>query len=265
VPSKCPSCGGAVIKLYGFGTEKLEEETRKSFPDNHTRRLDSDTARNRRVYKKIFTGLRRGEIDILVGTQMVAKGHDFPGITLVGVVSADVSLQIPDFRASEFTFQTIMQVAGRAGRGDLPGKVLIQTYNPHQYLFRFLKTHDYVGFAQEELKLREQLDYPPFSRLSRILVSGHSEKKVKETSQEIVKKGISLKKTSPAFSKVRILGPAEAPLAFLRNQYRWHLFIKAPIASLMHDFTERLLGFFKTRNYQRPVKIAVDVDPISVL
>ncbi len=265
VITACEKCGNPTIKLYGFGTEKIEEEYKKLFPGTKTRRLDSDTVRGRKSYQQIFKAVREKKIDVLIGTQMLAKGHDFPGITLVGVVSADTTLQLPDFRASEVTFQLLTQVAGRAGRGDVPGKVIIQTYNPHHYVFHYARGHDYKGFASEELKLRSQLNYPPFTRLIRILVTGSSEKRVKKVIQDIVMKGKELIKKSGDFSGVNILGPAEAPLYLVKKVFRWHLFVRAQSAREVQTFSHALLSHFSDRRKIRGTKLVIDSDPINVM
>ncbi len=265
VVEKCEKCGNPTVKFYGFGTEKIEEEYRKNFPKTRTRRLDSDSVRKRRSFRKIFREVRENKINALIGTQMLAKGHDFPGITLVGVVSADTTLQLPDFRASETTFQLLTQVAGRAGRGQHPGKVLIQTYNPYHYVFHYVRDHDYKGFAMEELKLRKQLNYPPYCRLTRILVTGDSDRKVKDTAKRIASEGIGLIKKSSEFSAVNILGPAEAPLYLVKNQFRWHLFLRAPGAKELQKFARTLLAALSGRRKPRAVKVVVDADPVDVM
>ncbi len=240
------------------------EEYRKLFPDTKTKRLDSDTVRGRKSYRQIFKAVRNKKIDVLIGTQILAKGHDFPDITLVGVVSADTTLQLPDFRASEVTFQLLTQVAGRAGRGNIPGKVLIQTYNPRHYVFHYTKDHDYKGFAAEELKLRSQLKYPPFTRLIRILVTGSSEKRVQKVMRDIAVKGKELIKNNRDFSGVNILGPAEAPLYLVKKEYRWHLFVRARSAKDAQAFCHTLLSHFSDRRKIRGTKLIADSDPINV-
>jgi len=161
----CPACKGSRVRSHGAGTERVEEDARKLFPNARIVRMDSDTTSRKGDSETILRGLDRGEIDILVGTQMITKGHDFPGITLVGVIAADASLNIPDFRGAERTFQILTQVSGRGGRGDQPGRVVIQTFNPGHYVIRRAREHDYAGFYADELPLRRQLAYPPFSRL----------------------------------------------------------------------------------------------------
>ncbi len=265
VVTKCLKCGNPTIKMYGFGTERVEAEFKKLFPRTTTRRLDSDSVRTRRLYRQIFKAVRSRKVDSLIGTQMLAKGHDFPGITLVGVVSADTTLQLPDFRASEITFQLITQVAGRAGRGDSPGKVLIQTYNPHHYVFHHAKNHDFKSFAAEELKLREQLNYPPFTRLIRILVTGSKEERVKETVTKIASRGAKLLKESSQFSRVSILGPAAAPLHYMKRQFRWHFFVRGPTAGEVQNFTHTLMSNLSQKRAVRGVKVIVDADPINVM
>ncbi|MEK7827886.1 MAG: primosomal protein N', partial [Thermodesulfobacteriota bacterium] len=164
-PTICPACRGNHVRSQGAGTERVEEEVRKFFPEARIARMDSDTTSRKGETERILRGLDRREIDILVGTQMITKGHDFPEITLVGVLAADASMNIPDFRAAERTFQLLTQVSGRGGRGDQPGRVVIQTFNPNHYAIRRAQEHDYVGFYEDELPLRRELGYPPFSRL----------------------------------------------------------------------------------------------------
>ncbi len=265
VTTRCKKCGNPTIKFYGFGTEKIEEEFRKLFPATRIRRLDSDAVRGRKSFKQIYEEVRKNRINALIGTQMLAKGHDFPGITLVGVVSADTTLQLPDFRASETTFQLLTQVAGRAGRGENPGKVLIQTYNPHHYVFHYAREHDYNGFAKEELKLRKELNYPPYCRLVRVVVSGGSEERVKEVVKSIAHEGLRLIKKNGKFSGISILGPAEAPLYLVRNRFRWHMFIKAPAPGQLQKFSHALLSFFLEKRRLKGTKMVVDTDPVDVM
>src|SRR5208283_2285644 len=170
VPSECPKCGSEHMQFIGVGSEKVEDELHQHFPAARVARMDRDTVSGKRQFEKILFGFREGEFDILVGTQMIAKGHDIPNVTLVGVVSADVGLGMPDFRAAERTFQLLTQVAGRAGRGNLPGIVLIQTINPDHYAVRMAAAQDYVAFYEKELAFRRAMSYPPFTAMANVLV-----------------------------------------------------------------------------------------------
>ncbi|MBA7565912.1 Primosomal protein N' [subsurface metagenome] len=174
-PPVCPTCGGSRIHSYGMGTERVEEEITSLFPGARVGRMDSDSTSRRGSYERILTSLDRGEIDILVGTQMITKGHDFPSVTLVGVVSADTSLNIPDFRAAEKTFQILTQVSGRGGRGDSPGRVIVQTVNPDNGAIRLARDHNYINFYHDEIAMRRELGYPPFSRMVNLVISSTNE------------------------------------------------------------------------------------------
>ncbi len=178
-PGDCPQCEGHRLQGMGIGTERLEQEIRSLFPETQVGRMDRDTTSRRHSHQQILKGLESGKIDILVGTQMIVKGHDFPNVTFVGVVSADTSLHFPDFRSSERTFQLLTQVAGRAGRGEVFGEVVIQTFNPDHYSILRAKDHDFIGFYQEEIQFRKALDYPPFSRFINFRLVGNSEKRTK--------------------------------------------------------------------------------------
>ncbi|MCX5833063.1 MAG: primosomal protein N', partial [Deltaproteobacteria bacterium] len=192
VPSRCPSCQKEAISSFGLGTEKLEEEVLKCFPHARVSRMDSDTTTRKGSFEKILKDLHDGEIDILVGTQMIAKGHDYPNVTLVGVVSADMALNIPDFRASEKTFQLLTQVSGRGGRGDMPGRVIIQTLNPSHYAVERTKDYDYQGFFNEEIAARQNAGYPPFSRMIHLLVTGLNREKTAKSAEQIVERARNL-------------------------------------------------------------------------
>ena len=175
MPGKCIECQGEIIRFSGFGTQKLEEETQNLFPQARIKRMDRDTMKTRASFEKIYHEMRNREIDILIGTQMITKGHHFPNVTLVGVVYADLSLHIPDFRSSERTFQLLTQVAGRAGRGKVPGTVIVQAHNPDHYVFDHVEQHDYNGFFEKELGLRQQLNYPPFTQLVALEIESETE------------------------------------------------------------------------------------------
>jgi len=255
-PKKCPGCGSDAIRYRGTGTERVEEVIGKRFGIENVTRMDSDTMRGTGRYEKTLGDFRDGKTQILLGTQMVAKGLDFPNVTLVGVVNADVILNLPDFRASERTFQLLAQVAGRAGRGKRGGYVIIQTFAPNHPCIRYAARHDYHAFAKRELESRKRLNYPPFSRLARILVEGNSARSVEDRCGEVV----ASIRASAAGKKIRILGPTEAPIARIKKRARWHALLKAPDAKVLHEALAAV-----ERRKVRGVQVMIDVDPISLL
>lgn len=218
---RCPSCLSPEGGLAGFGTERLQEEVAARFPDARIGRLDRDTSARKGQQRAVLAAFHRGATDVLVGTQMVAKGHDVPAVTLVGVVAADLGLHFPDFRASERTFQLLTQVAGRAGRGDDPGRVIIQTFLPEHYAIALARTHNYDGFYREELRRRRPHGYPPFRELSQLQLSGTDAAAVERAALALA----GLVQTVPGAASVRVLGPAPAPLARIRDRYRWQLLL----------------------------------------
>jgi len=251
----CPSCKSSRILSYGVGTQKLEKEIEKFFPEARIQRMDSDTTSRKGTQEKILRSLQQREIDILIGTQMITKGHDFPFITLVGVISADTSLNMPDFRAGERTFQLITQVAGRGGRGDSPGKVVIQTFNPDNYALRHARNHDYKAFYAEEIDLRRDLQYPPFGRIINLRMSSV---KKDELIEEAHRLGKLAKKLSMAQGNiVEILGPVESPLSKIRGRYRWQMLIKGKDINALHRIAQEIIN--KQKNSF--VRVTIDVDP----
>ena len=266
VPPVCPQCDAATLKPFGFGTQRVESEVQRFFPEARVSRMDRDTTRNKRAYRRFLSDLSRGRIDILVGTQMIAKGHDFPNITLVGVVSADIALQWPDFRAAENTFQVLTQVAGRAGRGDSPGTVLVQTYNPEHYAIRFARMHDYGGFFKEEMAFRQELDYPPYRRLILFHLAGNVEEKTREAAQRLAAKCQELlQQRSEFLQELQMLGPVAAPLARVKGKHRWHLLLKSKKVAPLLDVGRRLVnwGYGEFKGFG--VTFTADVDPISLI
>lgn len=258
-PIVCPGCQGTTLAYLGQGTEKIEEELKLLYPAASVRRMDRDTTGKKFSHDRIIKEMEEGEIDILIGTQMVTKGHDLPGITLVGVLCADTILNFPDFRAAEKTFQTLTQVAGRAGRGETPGEVYIQTYNPDHYSLVFAKEQDYQGFYQKELIFRRELGYPPFSRLVSFLFSGSVEKKVEEKTEEFVKIVAKFRSSS-----IEVLGPAPAPMVKLKGKYRWRCLIKGSEVKKLQAVTREILK--KWAEVQKEgVRLEVDVDPQNLL
>jgi primosomal protein N' (replication factor Y) len=255
----CTRCGKNLISL-GMGTQKIEEEIKKILPEARIARMDRDSISGKLKLLKLYEKLEKKEIDILVGTQMVAKGHDLPGVTLVGVISADLSLGIPDFRAGERTFQLVTQVAGRAGRGDEPGRVIVQTYNPDHPSIRFAVEQDSKGFLNEELQLREELNYPPFSRLVNLRFQGNIESETVDVAKRAGDAARKLMSNLP-IGTMSILGPSPSPIHKIRNQYRWQMLLKSSNLNTLHKFSKQLVSFF-SRNSGR-VKVSVDVDPMS--
>jgi primosomal protein N' (replication factor Y) len=258
VPTHCPKCHSEHIYFLGVGSERVEEELHREFPKARIARMDRDTITTKRHYETILAGFREGSFDVLVGTQMIAKGHDIPNVTLVGVVSADVGLGVPDFRAAERTFQLLTQVAGRAGRGNLPGIVLIQTINPDHYAVRFAAAQDYELFYKKELEFRRLMRYPPFSALANLLVRSQSQEEALRMAGEL---GHLL--TPPAES-LKILGPAEAPVPRLKNEYRYQLLIKAGSRKVLKETLESVRRFAAERNW-KATALVIDVDPLTLL
>jgi primosomal protein N' (replication factor Y) len=260
-PFICPSCRGGKIKSYGVGTERVEEEISVLFPGARVERMDSDVTVKKGAYERLLKALDSGDIDILVGTQMITKGHDFPNITLVGVVSADTSLNIPDFRAGERTFQLMTQVSGRSGRGDTPGRVVVQTFNPQHYAIKRAKEHDYPGFYGDEISPRRELGYPPFSRMVNLRISGIKKERIEEDVKRI---GVLAKKLSldgNARGKVEVIGPAEPPISQIKGRYRWHILLKGKDIKALHTLARNIL----TKTKSDGIDIKVDADPVNFM
>ena len=236
------------------------------FPDAAVARMDRDTTLRKGSLLKILKDLRNGAIDVLVGTQMVAKGHDYPNITLVGIICADLSLSFPDFRAGERTFQLLAQVAGRAGRGDVPGKVIIQTYNPEHFSILAARDQDFKIFYNEEIGFRKSLNYPPFARMIQLKVSGKDREKVHQHAESIGEFCYQLKAESRSvFKTVEVLGPIEASIPRIAKRFRWQILLKALSAKLLHRFVHRLLFENTGILNNRHVKVVVDVDPYFMM
>ncbi len=263
-PGDCPKCQCHRLQGMGIGTERLEQEIQSLFPEIRVGRMDRDTTLRRSAHLQILKRLESGNIDILIGTQMIVKGHDFPNVTFVGVVSADLSLHFPDFRSSERTFQLLTQVAGRAGRGEVFGEVVIQTFNPDHYSILRAKDHDYLGFYQEEIQFRKALEYPPFSRLINFRLVGNSEKKTKAMAEEIGKIGQSLLKKG--YGKgIAILGPSPAPFSKMRGKFRWQMLAKGKSAPWLHQFAKALASSMEVPLKGKGVNLDIDVDPVFIL
>ena len=258
VPKHCPKCQSQYVYFFGEGSEHLEERLRKEFPGARIARLDRDTARTKRQYQETLGAFAGGALDILVGTQMLAKGHDFQRVTLVGVVSADSSLSLPDFRAAERTFQLLTQVAGRAGRGELAGRVLIQTFYPEHYAIQDAVRQDYSAFFERELHFRQMMAYPPFTSLANVIVRDTSLEKVIRWSRQLSEY------FSPHDGKdVRVLGPATAPLARLKKEHRFQFLLKSPKRSVLTKLLNGALVYCDTREIPQ-TGLLVDMDPLSL-
>jgi primosomal protein N' (replication factor Y) (superfamily II helicase) len=258
-PARCPDCDSEYIHYVGEGTERLEAELKSLFPDARIGRIDRDTMRHLRDFERVLGGFRAGEIDILVGTQMIAKGHDFPHVTLVGVIGADAPLTLPDFRAAERTFQLLTQVAGRSGRGDRPGEVVIQTYFPDHYTFQLAITQRFEDFYARESRYRRAMFYPPFTALAGIMVADRDAIRAANTAREV---GEFLDSVRP--DTIRILGPAPAPLERIKRVHRQQLLIKSSSRSTLHQLLSRLQQYISERKIG-PTRVVIDVDPVSLL
>jgi primosomal protein N' (replication factor Y) len=255
-PTTCGNCGGANVRFAGFGTERVEEELRRLLPQARPTRMDRDTTAGKGAHVRIVDDFRNAEADVLVGTQMVTKGFHFPGVTLVGVLCADVALNLPDFRAGERAFQLLAQVSGRCGRGDKPGRVIIQTYAPEHYAIAAAQNLDYEAFFAQEIAARREHGYPPFSHLCNVVVSAESEKRAREYAE-----ALALGCAESGAEGVEVMGPATAPLARLRGRSRWHLLLKSADAGGIRQALRR--GLEQARP-ARDVNVLIDMDPESL-
>ena len=257
-PSRCPLCDSEHLQFIGTGAEKAEDELHHEFPEARIARMDRDTVSGKRHFETILQGFRDGDYDILVGTQMIAKGHDIPNVTLVGIVSADIGLGMPDFRAAERTFQLLTQAAGRAGRGDLAGTVLVQTVNPEHYAIRFAAAQDYNLFYEKEIQFRRLMRYPPFAALASVLVRSERQEQALAMSAEL---GGLL---DPAPEGMKVLGPAEAPVARLRNEFRYQLLLKAASRKRLNETLQMLRRHALDRRWNATA-LVIDVDPMTLM
>jgi primosomal protein N' (replication factor Y) len=258
VPLACPLCAGPYLEQAGFGTERVEAELKHACPTARVARLDRDAIRRKGALNTLLARFRDGEIDVLVGTQMIAKGHDFPRVTLVGVVSADVGLGLADFRASERTFQLLTQVAGRAGRGEQPGEAIVQTIYPDHYSIQLACRQDYPAFFERELQFRKAMRYPPLTSLVNAVVRARTFAGAMDDAADLVQK---VRESDAARGDLRVLGPAPAPLGRLRGEYRAQLLVKGTNRKKMRDALQSALA--SRPDLQR--RAVVDIDPISVL
>jgi primosomal protein N' (replication factor Y) (superfamily II helicase) len=262
---RCPKCSSIRFHLFGIGTQRIEEEIKKKFPQIPLGRMDRDTMTRSSLYQKILGQVRRGELNLLIGTQMITKGHDLPRVTLVGVLAADLSLNIPDFRAGERTYQLLTQVAGRSGRGALPGKVVVQTYNPQHYSIRFAQAQDFKPFYQQEAQFRQEMDYPPFSRLVNLRLEGNTESRVNQRSEALGRAVTRLCKDKRYSGQIEALGPASAPLSRLKGRYRCQMLLKGKKWNLLHELAGRVVEIMEKDHPLPGVKLIVDVDPVNML
>jgi primosomal protein N' (replication factor Y) len=262
----CPSCGRRGIKAYGFGTERLEQEIYSMFPEARIARMDTDSTRKKGEAFQILKKFSEHEIDILVGTQMIAKGYDFPRVTLVGVIAADLSLGFPDFRAGERTFQILSQVAGRAGRGDQSGGVIIQTFNPAHYAVQTATVHDYGLFFETEKKLREQLSYPPFSHLVCLRLKGNNKDKTEKAARGMSADIRNILDGWPKHGKeIQVLGPVEAPISRIKGKYRWQILIKSKSMSILKPLLNAVDKDSRKGLQASGVNLVLDVDPYQMI
>ena len=260
----CPVCGGGRVKGLGEGTEKLESELGEIFEDAVIARVDRDTIRGKGKLEKILNSFERGDINILIGTQMIAKGHHFPGVTLVGVLLADLSLNVPDFRAAERTFQLITQVAGRAGRGDKPGRVVIQTYSPEHYSILHGGSETAEQFYKTELSIRKELSYPPFTRLLNFRIEGIHEGRVINCAEDLKSTGRRLLSGIKS-SNIELLGPAPSPMARIKGKFRWQLMARCKDSAELHSFAKTVLREMKKKSKSYGgAKIITDFDPYNL-
>jgi primosomal protein N' (replication factor Y) len=262
VVKTCPKCGSEHVYFVGEGAERLEESLRDIFPHARIARLDRDTVRTKREYQKVLCAFAEGKTDILVGTQMVAKGHDFQRVTLVGVVSADLRLGMPDFRAAERTFQLLTQVAGRAGRGDLPGEVLVETFYPEHYAIQDAVRQDFEGFFEKEVRFRRLMHYPPFAALATVLVRDRKVENAIRWSRQLADYFAPFNAENKR-SEIRVLGPAAAPLAKLKGEHRFQFLLKSPRRAALHAALAGALDFCAKKEIPDSAVI-LDVDPLSL-
>jgi len=250
LPQKCPRCASRYLRQFGVGTEQLEETLAQEFPELKTLRLDADTTRRKGAHSAILRQFAQGQAQVLIGTQMVAKGLDFPQVTLVGVLAADLSLRFPDIRSSERTFQLLTQVAGRSGRGELPGLVIVQAYEPGHFAIEAARSHDYLGFYRKEIGFRRALGYPPFRQLTRILCSGP------QTEAEEACRRIAAHLLARGIPQMDLVGPFPAPIGRIQGRYRWQVLVKSD---------GPLQGLGELPSAGGDVQVTVDLDPLYML
>ena len=261
-PDYCPQCGSDALSTSGVGTQKIEALIKELYPDYRVERIDSDILTKKNAHIELLNKFQRGEIDILVGTQMIAKGLDNPNVTLVGVLSADSGFNVPDYRASERGFQLLTQVAGRAGRGEFKGKVLFQTYNPDYYAFQTAKSQDYAKFFDTEIKSRQEFDYPPFSQIVRLILSSENNFRAEKSAMEIAMRLTTMTDKFGFGEYLEVLGPTPCVIEKLNGFYRFQILIKNKLSQKGHDFISKFLSKI---SMPKDIRLAVDVDPLDIL
>lgn len=261
-PDFCPQCGSDALANSGTGTQKIEILVKEIFPEYRVERIDSDILTKKNAHIALLNKFQKGEIDVLVGTQMIAKGLDNPNVTLVGVISADTGFSVPDFRASERGFQLLTQVAGRAGRGEYKGKVLFQTYNPDYYAFQTAKSQNFEKFFETEIKARQEFDYPPFSQIVRIILSSMNNFRAEKSAMEIALRLNTMTEKFGFSEYLEVLGPSPCIIAKINGYYRYQILIKNKLSQKGHDFISRFLDKI---TLPKDIKMAIDVDPLDIL
>ena len=261
IKTTCPKCGSSYVKYFGAGTEKVQESVKKYFPNARVLRLDVDTTRRKNSYEAIYNSFKNKEADILIGTQMVTKGFDFENVTLVGVITADMALNLPDYRSSERTFQMLTQVSGRAGRGEKSGEVIIQTYSPQNYAIYLAKDSNYNEFFKREIVIRKSLDYPPFSKILIINMAGESENKIEIFSKKLKK---SLQMVLKGHDEVHIYNPGACPISKINNIYRWQMMIKGNFSDIITDKIKKNV-YENTKNIYNEIRVSLDINPNSLM
>lgn len=254
----CPECNSKKIKYFGVGTQKLEVQINQMFPNAKTIRMDIDTVTKKNSHEEILNKFKTENIDILIGTQMIVKGHHFPNVTLVGVIAADTSLNIDDYRASERTFQLLTQVAGRAGRENLPGNVIVQTYNPDNFSIECAKKQDYEMFYKTEINLRKQLNYPPFCDIILIGISSENERQVINTANDIYKE------LENNIEEMKVYKPMPAPIDKIKNRYRWRIILKGKLDDRTTENINNVLNNMYSKSNNK-TRISVDINPLNMM
>lgn len=261
-PDFCPECGSDALKNSGTGTQKIEQYIKDLFPEHNVERIDSDILVRKGEHVRLLERFQKGDIDILVGTQMIAKGLDNPNVTLVGVISADASFNLPDFRASERGFQLLTQVAGRAGRGEFTGRVLFQTYNPDYYALESAKSQNYGEFYHTEIAAREEFDYPPFSQMIRLIISSMNNFRAEKSAQEIALRMCMMIEKYGISERLEVLGPTPCVIERINSYYRFQIIIKNKLEEKGHNF---ISSFLNKITMPKDIKLAIDVDPLDIL
>jgi primosomal protein N' (replication factor Y) len=267
-PEQCPECNELGLSGQGYGTERLQAALQQLMPSARIERMDSDTSGRKGARADILAALRAGEIDLLVGTQMITKGFDFPGVTLAAVIFADASLNLPDFRSAERTFQLLTQVAGRAGRGERPGRVIIQTYAPQHYSIKAARDQDYARFIRRELELRRELSYPPFAKLAMVRIEGEEPgevARVATAAAHALARAADAYRRTASLPIVRVLGPAAAPIERIKKRYRWQVMVKSENLTALRNALTTMRAALARRARESDVYLGIDIDPVRML